>query len=134
MSDILFVITGIAVGFASLCLLAWALYALTVLFSLVFKASRRNKPMSAVDYGALSAEIDNIAANVQKVAAELANATATANQMTQLQAELSTANASLAQAQADLASSQSAVGDLTAKLKAADDALAAALPAPAPAA
>ncbi|RTL63541.1 MAG: hypothetical protein EKK41_23170 [Hyphomicrobiales bacterium] len=95
---------------------------------------RRNNPMSAVDFSALSAEIDNIAANVQKVAAELANATATANQVTQLQAELSTANASLAQAQADLASSQSAVGDLTAKLKAADDALAAALPAPAPAA
>lgn len=91
----------------------------------------RKRIMSAVDYTALSAVADDIAANIRQAVAEIAAASNNATQVTQLQAELSTVNASLTQAQADLATSQSTVADLTAKLKAADDALAAALSQPA---
>jgi hypothetical protein len=76
--------------------------------------------MSQIDYTGLAAEIANIGANVQRATAELQAATATAATVDQLKAE----NATL---QDDLTASQAAVADLTAQIKADDDALVAAL-------
>lgn len=107
---------------------------LSTISHFLHRLCKRRITMSAIDTTALSAEIDRLAANVATASAELSAATANAAQVDQLKAELSTAQADLATAQSDLAASQAAVTDLTAKLKAADDALAAVLPAPAPAA
>ena len=82
--------------------------------------------MAIVDFSALNAELDNLAVNIQKVAEALgANSAA---RIAELEAALATAQADAAAKQADLDASQAAEVDLTAKLKASNDALAALAP------
>lgn len=81
--------------------------------------------MAAVDFSASNAELDNLAANVQKIADALAaNSPA---RIAQLEADLATAKTDAAAKQADLDASQASEADLATKLKASNDALLAAL-------
>jgi uncharacterized protein YlxW (UPF0749 family) len=99
-----------------------------------FHRCRRKHNMSAVDFSASVAEAVRAAALVASATAEFSAATANAAQLTQLQAENATLQAQVASLQGDLSTSQASEADLAAKLKAANDALAAVLPAQAPAA
>ena len=84
--------------------------------------------MAIVDFSALNAELDNLAVNIQKVAAALGAPTEAEARIAQLETELATAQADAAAKQADLDASQAAEVDLTAKIKASNDALAALAP------
>ncbi|TIR98738.1 MAG: hypothetical protein E5X19_05730 [Mesorhizobium sp.] len=78
-----------------------------------------------------------IAPEVQRLKAAFAGKAASDAQTQQLEAELASTKAELSLAQASLATAEATEADLTAKLKAANDALAAAVPQaaePAPAA
>lgn len=83
--------------------------------------------MAIVDFSALNAELDNLAVNIQKVA-EALGANSGAARIAELETALATAQADAAAKQADLDASQAAEVDLTAKLKASNDALAALAP------
>ena len=83
--------------------------------------------MAVVDFTALNAELDNLAVNIQKVAEALGSNSGAAR-IAELEAALATSQADAAAKQADLDASQAAEVDLTAKLKASNDALAALAP------
>jgi predicted nucleic acid-binding Zn-ribbon protein len=83
--------------------------------------------MAAVDFTALNAELDNLAANIAKVATALGDSAAE-QRIAQLEADLATAQADAAAKQADLEASQASEADIAAKFKAQNEALTALLP------
>ncbi|TGV15813.1 hypothetical protein EN816_00750 [Mesorhizobium sp. M8A.F.Ca.ET.173.01.1.1] len=84
--------------------------------------------MAAVDFTALNAELDNLAANIAKVSNAIGAPAEAEARIAQLEADLATSQADAAAKQADLEASQASEADIAAKFKAQNEALAALLP------
>jgi septal ring factor EnvC (AmiA/AmiB activator) len=84
--------------------------------------------MAQVDFSALNAELDNLAANIAKVSAAIGAPTEAEQRIAELEAQLVTAQGKADALQADLDASQAAEADIAAKFKAQNDAIAALLP------